>query len=270
MSDLPPLRYARPGTLRAALSALARPGACVYAGGTDLLVALGERRRWTRFVRELVDVKCLDEARGVTQVDGVLRIGALATAAELAEDATVRRHAPALAEAARLTSAPALRGRGTVGGNLVTPHPAGDVTTALVALDATVEVASARGVRLVPVADFLAGQDAAWPAQRLVLAVRVARQPGSAFEKIADRAAFGRALVAAAVVARGREVRVALGGLGPRPFAAPRTAEAIERRDDLGPALAAECRPGGDDGDAAHRLALAAVVVERARARAFA
>lgn len=269
MADLPPLRYARPRTLRAALTALARPGACVYAGGTDLLVALGERRRWARFVRELVDVKGIDEARGVVRRDGGLRIGALVTAAELAVDAAVLRHAPALAEAARLTSAPALRGRGTVGGNLVTPHPAGDVTTALVALDAMVEVASARGTRLVPVVDFLAGQGAAWPTQRLVLGVRIAPRPASAFEKIADRAAFGRALVAAAVVAYGRAVRVALGGLGARPFAAPRTAEALQRGDGLATALAAECRPGGDD-DAAHRLALAAVVVERARARACA
>jgi CO/xanthine dehydrogenase FAD-binding subunit len=269
MSDLPPLRYARPGTLRAALTALARPGACVYAGGTDLLVALGERRRWARFVRELVDVKGIDDARGVGRVDGALRIGALATAAELADDATVRRHAPALAEAARLTSAPALRGRGTVGGNLVTPHPAGDVTTALVALDAIVEVASGRGIRLVPIVDFLAGQEVAWPKQCLVLAVRLARQPASAFEKIADRAAFGRALVAAAVVARGREVRVALGGLGSRPFLAPRTGNAVRRGDGLAAALAAECRPVGD-GEAGHRLTLAAVVVERARERSVA
>ncbi len=269
MPDLPSLRYSRPATLRAALAALARPGACAYAGGTDLLIALGERRRWARFVRELVDVKGLAEARGITRLDGGLRIGALATGAELAADAAVRRHAPALAEAARLTSAPALRGRGTVGGNLVTPHPAGDVTTALVALGATVEVAGPRGVRLVPVAELLAAQAAAWPRQRLVLAVRVASQPASAFEKIADRAAFGRALVAAAVVARGRAVRVALGGLGARPFEAPRTADALRQGGDLAAALAAECRPGGD-ADAAHRVVLAAVVVERARMRAFA
>lgn len=269
MSDLPPLRYARPRTLRDALAALARRGACVYAGGTDLLVALGERRPWARFVRELVDVKDLSEARGVTRVDGGFRIGALVTAAELAADPSVRRHAPALAEAARLTSAPALRGRGTLGGNLVTPHPAGDVATALVALDARVEVAGARGVRLVPVADFIAEQADGWPTQRLVLAVRVAPGPASAFEKIADRAAFGRALVAAAVVAHGRGLRVALGGLGPRPFPAPGTAAALQQGYGLAAALAAECRPGGED-DAAHRLALAGVVVARARERASA
>lgn len=269
MSDLPPLRYTRPPTLRAALTALARPGTCIYAGGTDLLVALGERRPWARFVRELVDVKGIGEARGVARVDGMLRIGALVTAAELADDRTVRRYAPALAEAARLTSAPALRGRGTVGGNLVTPHPAGDVATALVALDATVEVAGARGLRLVPIADFIGGQAGAWPRQRIVLAVRVVSSPASAFEKIADRAAFGRALVAAAVVTHGCAVRVALGGLGARPFSAPRTAEALRDGQGLATALVADCGPGGGR-DATHRLALAAVVVERARARASA
>ena len=270
MPDLPRLRYSRPGTVAAALGALARPGACIYAGGTDLVVALGERRPWARFVRELVDVKALAEARGIGRADGTLRIGALATAAELAADAAVGRAAPALAEAARLTSAPALRTRGTIAGNLVTPHPAGDLATALVALDATIEIADRRGVRLVPVGDFLAGLATGWPRQRLVLAVRVAPQPRSAFEKIADRAAFGRALVSAAtVVDRRGDVRVALGGLGPRPFAAPRAAEAIRAGrtgGDLAAALAAEHRP--PRAGAAHLLALAAVAVDRAVTRA--
>ena len=130
MSDLPDLAYVRPRHLGAARAALARPGAHVYAGGTDLLVALHERRPWARFVRTLVDVKALAPARGIVARGNTVRIGALVTAAELAASPLVRRAAPVLAEAARLTSSPALRRRGTVGGNLATPHPAGDVATA--------------------------------------------------------------------------------------------------------------------------------------------
>src|SRR5262245_22487625 len=112
MSDLPELSYCRPRHLDDALRALARPGACAYAGGTDLLVALTTRAPWTAGVRELVDIKELDVARGVTEVDDALRIGALTTADELAASRLVTREAPALAEAARVTSAPALRRRG--------------------------------------------------------------------------------------------------------------------------------------------------------------
>jgi len=268
MADLPALRYSRPRRLAEALTALARPGACAYAGGTDLLVALADRRPWVRFVREVVDIKALDVARGITRVDGALRIGALVTADELMAHAGVRRDVPALAEAASLTAAPALRRRGTVGGNLVTPHPAGDVTTALVALGAVVEVADGRRVRVLPIAEVLTSQAAAWPRQRLILAVRVPHARRSAFEKLAARGAFGRAFVAVAVaVYRGR-VRVALGGVGVRPCLAPATAVALWQGGDVAAALVADCQGTGPARVSAHRLRMAAVLATRAFARA--
>ncbi|MEO6025407.1 MAG: FAD binding domain-containing protein [Candidatus Binatia bacterium] len=286
MSDLPALRYSRPRRLAEALTALARPGACVYAGGTDLLVALAERRPWVRFVREVVDIKALEAARGITRVDGVLRIGALVTADELMTHAGVRRHAPALAEAASQTAAPALRRRGTVGGNLVTPHPAGDVTTALVALGAVVEVADGRRVRALPIAQVLTSQAETWPRQRLILAVRVPRARRSAFEKLAARGAFGRAVVAVAVVVYapreqvaldgrrehgaldGPRVQVALGGMRARPCLAPATAVAWRHGGDLVAALAADCDAAGEARASAHRLRMAAVLATRAFTRA--
>ena len=80
-------------------------GACIYAGGTDLLVALTERRPWTCFVRDVVDIKQLDQARGIVTRGAEMRIGALVTAHELASHPGVRRQANVLAEAASLTSA---------------------------------------------------------------------------------------------------------------------------------------------------------------------
>ncbi len=279
-SDLPPLRYVRPTGLADALTALALPGACIYAGGTDLVVALGERRPWTRFVRTVVDVKALAEARGLGRHGRGLRIGALTTAHELAHDPRVRRLVPVLAEAAAMTASPALRRRGTVGGNLVTPHPAGDVTTALLALGAEVEVAVGRRVVVEPPPVFLAAQAKAWPRQRLVLGVRVPAAPRSAFERLAPRSAFSRALVAVAVAVVGRRPRVALGGLGARPLLAPATADALRtppasratratERAALAierAALAIDCPPPGD-ADGAYRLHVAHVLLARARAR---
>jgi CO/xanthine dehydrogenase FAD-binding subunit len=267
MGDLPTLRYSRPTRVDEALAALARPGACIYAGGTDLLPALGERRPWARFVRELVDIKALAAAHGITSRGTTLRLGALTTAQALATHPAVRRYAAALAEAANQTSAPALRGRGTIGGNLTTPHPAGDVTTALLALGASVEVAEGDAVRTLPLADFMSAQAATWPHQQLVLAVRVRRCRRSAFERLAARAAFSRALVAVAVAVVDRRVQVALGGLRARPFLATSTAAAARRSPEaLAAALADECRPPNRD-DAPHRLRLAAVLIRRALAR---
>jgi carbon-monoxide dehydrogenase medium subunit len=269
MPDLPAFTYSRPRDLAAAMTAIGRRGACVYAGGTDLLVALAERRPWVRFVRELVDVKGISEGKGLRERGARLRIGALTTADELAAHPLVRRHARVLAEAAEQTSAPALRRRGTLGGNVSSPHPAGDVTTALLALDAMVEVADRKAVCEVPLVDFMRTQAEGWPRQRLILAVTVCKCRRSAFEKVGARPAFSRSLVAVGVAAIDGALRIALGGLRERPFPSPAVAASVARGEGLETALAAECRPPTDAlASDAYRLRLAATLLRRAVARA--
>jgi CO/xanthine dehydrogenase FAD-binding subunit len=217
VTDLPAFRYSRPGNLEEALVALRRRGACVYAGGTDLLVALQHRDARFAWIRELVDIKHLQfEAGGIHEGETGLYVGALVTARELATNARVRREAPALHEAAAATSAPLLRARGTIGGNLVTPHPAGDVTTALLALDASVHIIGSRGgPRRVPVAQLMTTPPARG---HLIQNVFVPRRPESTFEKVAHRQVFARSMVAVAVARHGRSLRVAVGGVHDRPF----------------------------------------------------
>jgi carbon-monoxide dehydrogenase medium subunit len=268
MPDLPLFSYTRPGDLRAAVAAIGRPGACIYAGGTDLLVGLSDRRPWLHFVRELVDIKYLPEAHGVQDRGARLRVGALVTAAELAVQPLVRRHARVLAEAAALTSAPALRRRATLGGNVCTPHPAGDITTALLALDATVEIADARARYEIGLSEFIREQTQSWPRQRLVLAVSVRKCRRSAFEKVGTRAAFTRSLVAVAAARFDDGRRVAVGGLHERPFLCAGAATWSAGTGDLGAILRRECRPPADGlASEAYRLRLAAVLVRRATAR---
>jgi len=268
MPDLPAFAYTRPCDLAAAMAAIARPGACIYAGGTDLLVALAERRPWVRFVRQLVDVKDIAEAKGLRERDARLRIGALVTADELASHRLVRRHARVLAEAAEQTSAPALRRRGTVGGNVCSPHPAGDITAALLALDAMVEVADGTATREIPLGDFMQAQAEQWPRQQLILAVTVGRCRRSTFSKVGIRPAFSRSLVAVGVVVTDDGLRIALGGLRDRPFVSAAVAASVARTGGLEAALAAECRPPTDGlVSDTYRLRLAATLVRRAVAR---
>ena len=269
MADLPPLSYVRPRDLDEAAEAIARPGACIYAGGTDLLVALTERRPWALFVREIVDVKHLHAAKGMRRIGDRLRIGALVTMEELGSSALVRRQVPALAEAAASTAAPTLRRRGTIGGNVTTPHPAGDVATALLALRATVEVMDGALMRDMPIATFMAAQAAAWPRQQLIVAVNVATCRRSAFGKAGLRPSFSRSVVAVGVaVARGG-VTISLGGMHDRPFVATAVAAAIAEGSSLRASLAVEGRPP-DDGfvSPAYRLRLAESLIARTLARA--
>jgi len=87
----------------------------VLAGGTDLLALMKDD---VLHPRRLVNIKGVAELRGVAARAGGLRLGALVTLAELAEDPRVRRSYPALAGAADEAASPQIRNLATLGGNL--------------------------------------------------------------------------------------------------------------------------------------------------------
>lgn len=221
-----------------ALAALERPGARLYAGGTDLLIDLHHDSPFAGSVRELVDIKGIAEARGIRTASGALHVGSLTTAAELEGHELVARHARALQDAASRTSAPMLRARGTVGGNLLARHPAPDMATALLALEATVRVAVApQDVRDVPVETVMAdpgvyggGDDRARPS--IVLGVEIETGARSAFMKLGTRRAFSRARLAGALSIRGSVHRVVFGGLWDRPRVARQMSAALDADGD--------------------------------------
>ena len=86
----------------------------------------------------LIDIGRIAELQGIAPKGGALRIGALTTHAELAASADVRDAAPALAEAAAQVGDPAVRNRGTIGGNVAHADPASDLPTVLIALGARI------------------------------------------------------------------------------------------------------------------------------------
>jgi 4-hydroxybenzoyl-CoA reductase subunit beta len=116
MLRLPPFRLLRPSTAAEAARMLADhgPDAMAVAGGTDLFPNM-KRRQFTPKV--LVSLGGLAEARGIS-VNGGLRLGALATLADVSEHDGVAAGWPAVAVSAGLVSSPPLRNAGTIGGNL--------------------------------------------------------------------------------------------------------------------------------------------------------
>jgi len=149
-------RWLRPVELGEALRQLRSGGWTVLAGGTDLYPG------WVgRPVDDAVlDISGLETLRGVsteqTPAGQSLRIGALTTWSELAR-ATLPRALDALAMAAREVGGIQIQNRGTVGGNLCNASPAADGVPALLALDATVELASSAGVRRLAVGEYVLG-----------------------------------------------------------------------------------------------------------------
>jgi CO/xanthine dehydrogenase FAD-binding subunit len=229
------VRFERPRTLKRALTLLAGGEWTVLAGGTDLLVRVRDGLR----PPALLDVTGLGSLRGIRESDGFLLVGALATHADLDASRKVRSLATALAEAAAVMGSPAIRNRGTVGGNLLNASPAGDTVPPLVALEAEVELASACGTRVVPVAALATGPGkSARRPDELLTVVRIPVRPGrrSAFARLGTRKALAIAKVSVAVAARATEdgrladVRVALGAVGPTVFRATGAESALEGR----------------------------------------
>jgi xanthine dehydrogenase YagS FAD-binding subunit len=87
----------------------------IIAGGTDLLALMKED---VVSPRRLVNIKEIQDLRGVKASAQGLRIGALTTLGDLAENADVRKSHSALAEALHDAASPQIRNMATLGGNL--------------------------------------------------------------------------------------------------------------------------------------------------------
>ena len=147
--------YYRADSVAAAGQLLAaHPGAKLLAGGHSLIPLLKLRLSAPAAV---IDIGRIAELRGISADGDGLRIGALTTHAEIAASDAVSEHAAALAEAAGQIGDPAVRNRGTIGGNVAHADPASDLPTVLSALGATLTVAGRDGERSVAAGDFFTG-----------------------------------------------------------------------------------------------------------------
>lgn len=153
MTTLPRFVLLRPTTADEAVACLSED-AVPYCGGTELLLAM---RAGLQRPDALVDLKHVAGLRGVERVDGAVRIGAATTHLVLANDPIVCADLPMLADMERAVGNARVRAQGSIGGNLCFAEPKSDVGAALVALRATVALASPRGEREVAVQDLLQG-----------------------------------------------------------------------------------------------------------------
>lgn len=130
------------------------PAGRVLAGGTDLLVRL---RKSNNKPPALFCLERLTELQQLTQEQDKIFIGAGVTIQQLLEHKTIEQRLQALWEAANVFASPPIRHSATLGGNLCTASPAGDMLAPLYVFGAVIVVASSRGLRRIPIADFILG-----------------------------------------------------------------------------------------------------------------
>jgi len=112
-----PFEYVSPTTKAQAVSLLGASwgGTEILAGGTDLLALMKDD---IVFPKRLVNIKNIRDLRGISSSPQGLRMGALTTLADLADDAGIKKNYPALAEAAIEAASPQIRNMATLAGNL--------------------------------------------------------------------------------------------------------------------------------------------------------
>ena len=208
----------------------ANPGAKVLAGGQSLIPQLKLRLARPSVV---IDIGGISEITGINVTEGTIRIGALTSHHAIASSTEIQDACGILSEVAGGIGDPAVRNRGTIGGNVSHADSASDWPTVLTALNARFIIRGPgglfrRGSRTVAASEFFTGLLQTILAENEILSVieipRLGSNQHAEYAKMAHPATFFPVVGAAVVVAldggRCTSASVAVGGLVPAPVRA--------------------------------------------------
>ncbi|HTS29310.1 MAG TPA: xanthine dehydrogenase family protein subunit M [Bryobacteraceae bacterium] len=235
--------YTAPKSLEEALALMEGGERKILAGGMSLIPLMKLRLAQPAEVVDLGRVPGLDS---ITEVDGVVRIGAMTTHHAVETSPVIRAHCPLLVETAAQIGDVQVRNMGTMGGSIAHADPAADYPAALVALEARIHLVSAHSDRTVVAADFF--QDAFTTAiepGEIVLDIEVPKEPsneGSRYEKFPHPASgFAVVGVAARIRKNGNGIamaRVGVTGMGTHAFRDRAAEELLEKGASIADAAA--------------------------------
>ncbi len=234
------------------------PGAVLVAGATEVGVEVTKRFRRLPMVISLDGVP---ELKWCERMEEGWRIGAGATLTEVEE--FLAGELPVYDEMSRWFASRQIRNRATLGGNLVTASPIGDSAPVLLALGASVELASVRGTRVVALEDFFVGYRTTVMAPDEVMVAVIVPRPLSdgraEFYKVSKRREMDISIVSAAFVQLGDAVRCAFGGVAATPVLLTVTCGSADDVERVADELAEKFQPLTDArGSAAYRRGLVA------------
>lgn len=204
--------YHLPATIEDALAILGScVGAKVLAGGMTLIPTMKQR---LAAPERLVDLRGIDQLKGIRINNNCLVIGAMTCHADVAHSPMVQETIPVLALLAQGIGDPHVRNRGTIGGSIANSDPAADYPAAVLGLDATIHTSR----RSIKADEFFVGLFAtALDANEIITAISFKRPDRACYVKFVQLAS--RFALTGVMVARfGKKVRVAVTGAGPCVF----------------------------------------------------
>lgn len=261
-----PERFFRPVSLADLLQLKSEfSNAALVAGATELGVYAN--KRFTRY-ETLISLEAIPELKRIVGTPDFWEVGGAASLTQIEE--TLTGEYPSLDKMLWVFAARQIRNRATLGGNLVTASPIGDMAPVLLSLGASVKLVSLRGERILPLAELFTGyrQTSMLP-EEILLSVIVPRQQGWRTDsyKVSKRREMDISIVSAAFAVRldaeGKvaDARLAYGGVAATPARAEKAEQALLGNrldcDKVRDILATEFQPISDvRGSASYRQAL--------------
>lgn len=225
--------YVTPNSLDEAFAAMQRHHGCyrIVAGCTDTLPWAREGRAGDVEVPVLIDVSRVPDLCDAHADDRRVRLGAAMPIQRFLDDAALAHTLPSMPRCAVWFADDQIRAQATIGGNIVNASPAADVTPALIAYDAEVELAKNHGGtiqrRRMKLEQFVTGPNrTALEEDELLIAIECDAMPGygGSFEKVGHRRSLVISVVCLATLVkldeqcrRIEDARLAIGGVGPVP-----------------------------------------------------
>ena len=192
----------------------------VYAGGTELLLAMKEGL--VQYER-LINVKNIRGLNDITAQNGTITMGALCTHHQLESSAALRDKLPALVQLEQNVANVRVRQVGTIGGNLCFAEPHADPGTLLMALGATMVAEKSSSKREIAAAEFFVdAYETSLAEDEMLTAIRVPTptvNSRSAYLKFGylERPSVGVAIAFNLDGGRIADVKIAVGCAGPAP-----------------------------------------------------
>jgi aerobic carbon-monoxide dehydrogenase medium subunit len=145
--------YLAPEGIGEAIAFLRQYGddAKLLAGGQSLVPMMKLRVARPKY---LIDIHRIADLNYIREEAGGIRIGAMTRHVQIEESSLISERLPMLREAASEIGDAQVRNRGTIGGGLAEADPAGDYGAVVLALNAQLKCAGARGERVIPADEF--------------------------------------------------------------------------------------------------------------------
>ena len=202
--------------------------AIILAGGTNVSNYIKQGKISTG---TLVDISRISSLKKISEVDGMLEIGAGATITEIMDSEIAKKRIPFFVNSLKKFANPLIRNLATIGGNIADASPVADTAPLLLVSDAIVIAERRGGKREISINEFfnqprLTNLDP----HEVITRIRIPFQKESigAFLKMGERNSSAISIVSAAVLIHKKEneideIRIAAGGVAPKPLRGNKT-----------------------------------------------